>query len=130
MIKNQKYKPKEITTGDLRTPVVFFEFKPGKGPEPGDVKRKELFKCFALAYNPSMKDIEIIKATETKEGLTIKIRDPKQDYQPTNKHFVEVQDYRYENKIFNVVDVSYDLENNEFIKIILGNPHEWSENWY
>lgn len=120
----QKYKPKEITTGDLRTPVVFFEYKPSKGPEPGETKKKELHKCFALAYNPSMKDIEIMKVTDTKEALTIKIRDPKQDYQPTNKHFVEIQDYRYPGKIFNIIDVAYDMENNEFIKIILGNPHE------
>lgn len=119
-MKNQKYKPKEITTGDLKTPVVFFEFKPSKGPEPGDVKKKELFECFSLAYKPSMKDMDIMRATDTKEGLTIKIRDPQQEYQPTNKHFVEIQDYRYKDQIFNIIDVAYDLENNEFIKVILG----------
>lgn len=118
------YKPKEITTGDMRTPVVFFEYQPPKGPEPGDIEKKELYRCFCLAYNPSMKDMEILKVSDTKEGLTIKIRDPQSDYIPTNKHYVELQDYRYKNQLFNIVDVSYDLEHNEFIKIVLGNPHE------
>lgn len=123
-MKKTSYKPKEITTGDMRTPVVFFKYQPPKGPEPGDIEEKELYRCFCLAYNPSMKDMEILKVSDTKEGLTIKIRDPQSDYIPTNKHYVELQDYRYKNQIFDIIDVSYDLEYNEFIKIVLGNPHE------
>ncbi|MGY3766942.1 phage head-tail adapter protein [Vagococcus vulneris] len=116
------YKPKKITAGDLRTPVVFFEYQQTDEFEPTESKKEELFKCLALAYNPSMKDIELLKVSDTKEGLTIKIRDPKQSYQPMNNHMVEIHDYRYEGKVFNIVDVSYDMENNEFIKVILGNP--------
>ncbi len=54
-----------------------------------------------------MKDIEILNAKGTKEGLTIKIRDPHQDYIPTNKHKVIVDDYRVlpTGKEWEIVDV-------------------------
>ena len=78
----------------------------------------------AQIYNPSMKDIEILRIHETKEGLTLKVRDTIGEYKPTNKHFVEIQDYRYGNKIWNILDVAYDFEDNRFNKIVLGDPHE------
>ncbi|MDT2771977.1 phage head-tail adapter protein [Enterococcus durans] len=113
---NSKYKRPEIVAGDLNTPVTFFEFKPSNGPEPGDEQEKELYVCTALVYNPSMKDRDILG---TKEGVTIKIRDPHQSYIPTNKHKVKIQDFRYENKTWEIVDVSLDLETNSIVKIVL-----------
>lgn len=114
-IKSNYEKP-EIVAGDLNTPVTFFEFKPTDGPEPGDELEKEFYACTALVYNPSMKDRDILG---TKEGVTIKIRDPHQTYIPTNKHKVKIQDFRYENKIWEIVDVSPDLEANSIVKIVL-----------
>ena len=113
---NSKYKRPEIVAGDLNTPVTFFEFKPSNGPEPGDEQEKELYVCTALVYNPSMKDRDILG---TKEGVTIKIRDPHQSYIPTNKHKVKIQDFRYENKTWEIVDVSLDLETNSIVNIVL-----------
>lgn len=113
---NSKYKRPEIVAGDLNTPVTFFEFKPSNGPEPGDEQEKELYACTALVYNPSMKDRDILG---TKEGVTIKIRDPHQSYIPTNKHKVKIQDFRYEKKTWEIVDVSLDLETNSIVKIVL-----------
>lgn len=113
---NSKYKRPEIVAGDLNTPVTFFEFKPSNGPEPGDEQEKELYVCTALVYNPSMKDRDILG---TKEGVAIKIRDPHQSYIPTNKHKVKIQDFRYENKTWEIVDVSLDLETNSIVKIVL-----------
>jgi len=118
------YRPPKINTGDLRIPVVFFEYEPATGPEPGETEKQELHRCYALIYNPSMKDREILKVNETKEGLTLKIRDAKEEFVPTNKCFVEVLDYRYQNRIWNVIDVSYDFEDNRFIKLVLGEPNE------
>lgn len=123
-MKKQAYKPPRIKTNDLRTLVTFFEYKPIKGPEPGEVEKQELHKCYAQLYNPSMKDLEILKAHDTTEGLTMKIRDTKGEYTPTNKHFVEIHDYRYKNKVWNILEVAYDLENNDFNKVTLGEAHE------
>lgn len=115
---------KKIGIGDLRTPVSFFEFVPNDGPEPGELEKEELYKCTALVYNPSMKDMSILDAKGTKEALTIKIRDPHKCYLPDNKHKVEVKDYRCEKadgslKVWEIVDVAQDFEDNRFVKIIL-----------
>ena len=110
------YKKSKIVAGDLNTPVTFFEFQPNKGPEPVDEEKKELYFCTALVYNPSMKDRDILG---TKEGVTIKIRDPHQSYIPTNKHKVRILDYRYGDKVWEIIDVSPDLEENSIVKIVL-----------
>lgn len=116
----ESYQRPKIVAGDLRTPVTFFEFNPTNGPDPSDEEKEELYKCTCLAYNPSMKDREILDVTGTKEAITIKIRDPFTDYLASNKHKVILDDYRYKGKVWDVMDVSPDLENNEFVKIILG----------
>ena len=117
---NPNYKKPEIVAGDLKTPVAFFEYTPSDGPDPGEIEKEILYSCTALIYNPSMKDMTILESKGTKEGVTIKIRDPYLDYVPTNKHKVEIDDYRYAKKVWEVIDVSQDFENNAFIKIILG----------
>ncbi len=114
------YQRPKIVAGDLRTPVTFFEYQPSSGPDPSDEEKKELYKCTCLAYNPSMKDREILDAIGTKEAITIKIRDPYTDYVANNKHKAALDDYRYKNKVWDVIDVVPDLENNDFVKIILG----------
>lgn len=67
-----------------------------------------------------MKDREILDVDGTKEAITIKIRDPYTDYVANNKHKAVLDDYRYKNKVWDVIDVVPDLENNDFVKIILG----------
>lgn len=118
-IKANYQRPK-IVAGDLRTPVTFFEYRPATGPDPSDEEKKELYNCTCLAYNPSMKDREILDVTGTKEAVTIKIRDPYTDYLASNKHKAVLDDYRYKGKVWDVIDVTPDIENNEFVKIILG----------
>lgn len=115
-----QYKPPDANAGDLRTPVVFYACAPHDGPEPGESQKKILHECFAEVYNPSMKDIEVMKATDTKEAVTIRIRDTAGEFTPTNKHYVEIRDYRYSGKVFNAVDVRYDLKRNGFTTILLG----------
>lgn len=117
---NTKYKRPQIVAGDLNTPVTFFEFVPDEGPYPGEDKKQELYKCTCLVYNPSSKDRDILNGKGTKEAVTIKIRDPYTDYLPSNKHKVILDDFRYKDKIWDIVDHAPDVENNDFIKIILG----------
>lgn len=120
MAINPNYKKKKVTSGDLRTLVTFFEYKASDGPEPGDEEKEILFETMAEVYNPSMKDFEIMNAKGTKEAVTINIRDTRGAYLPSNKHKAVLNDYRYENKVWEIVDVRNDLKENEFIKIILG----------
>ena len=120
MTVNPKYKPPKTDSGDLNTPVSFFEYVPHKGPEPGEEEKEVLFECWAEVYKPSMKDMEILNGKGTNESVTINIRDPYTDYLPTNKHKVELDDYRYKGKIWEIIDVAPDVKNNEFVRIILG----------
>lgn len=114
------YKKPKIDNGDLKTHVRFFEYRANDGPEPDEVEKALLYECLALAYNPSMKDREILNVGGTREGVTLKLRDPKVSYLPTNKHKVEINDYRYVGKVWEIVDIEHDFEDNHFIKIVLG----------
>ncbi|EME3511815.1 MULTISPECIES: hypothetical protein [Enterococcus] len=125
MAINPNYKKSKIVAGDLNIPVTFFSYEPNDSPDPGEKKKNILYECTALIYNPSMKDITILESKGTKEGLTIKIRDPLQSYVPNNKHKVEIKDYRckFESggyKHWEIIDVSPDFESNNLIKIVLG----------
>lgn len=114
------YKKPKTDTGKLRTPVSFYELTPSTGPEPGGEDKKILHQCMCEAYNPSMKDLSILDTKGTKEAVTIRIRDPGAEYLPTNKHSAELDDYRYREKVFSVIDVRPDLTENRFITILLG----------
>ncbi|MDO5346310.1 MAG: hypothetical protein Q4E91_11280 [Lachnospiraceae bacterium] len=115
-----EYRKPETNSGQLRTPVTFFQYEPVSGPEPGEVQKKELYACFCEAYNPSMKDLAIMEHNGTKEAVTVRIRDTAGEYLPTNKHFASLDDYRYSGKIFSITDVRPDLTDNRFIVILLG----------
>jgi len=119
-MKKQSYKTPDVHSGNLRTPVTFYEYAPAEGPDPGQQEKKILYQCYAQVYAPSMKDLEIMRATGTKEAVTIRIRDPGKEYIPTNKHFAEMDDYRYTGRRFDVVDVAYDVEKNRIVKMLLG----------
>lgn len=119
MIKFEYKKPR-VNNGDLRTPVIFYEYAPNNGPDPGETEKKELFKAWAKVDTVWAKDLEQAKATGTVEDLTITIRDPFDSYRPSNKHYVEIDDVYYKGKKYNVKHVQPDLNNKDFIKIIAG----------
>lgn len=120
MAVNPKYKRPETGAGELRIPVVFYLFAPDPGPEPGESRKRILHACMCEAYNPSIKDRTILDTTGTREAVTIKIRDPKEEYLPSNKHFAELDDRRFAGTVFSILDVRPDLKENRFITILLG----------
>lgn len=105
-------------TGKLNTKIKFWEYKPSKGPEPGEQEKKVLFRTRAEVYDPSMKDLEILNGKGTKKAVTMVIRDPRSKYMPLNKHYVEILDYRLAGQ-WNIVDVRNDFTDNRFITILL-----------
>ncbi|MGP9039814.1 phage head-tail adapter protein [Cytobacillus kochii] len=115
-----KYKPPRVNTGDLRVPVKFYEYKPNDGPEPGEQIEKVLFECLAKVENVWMKDLEQAKTNGTVEDITITIRDPLDDYIPSNKHYVSVDARGYRDKDFNIKNNFPDPQNSSFIKVIAG----------
>ncbi|WP_292009321.1 hypothetical protein [Chryseobacterium sp.] len=120
MAIDPKYKRQKTGAGELRTPVFFYEYVPADGPEPGDEEQKSLYEAMAEVYNPSMKDWELLNTKNTKRAVTINIRDPLLDYQPTNKHVVELDDIHFAGIRWNVIDVQPSPRDSRLIKIILG----------
>ncbi|MHA3066578.1 head-tail adaptor protein [Lacticaseibacillus saniviri] len=119
------YKRPPVSTGDLRIPVQFLEQTPNEDGEPGDLPTKIVYKAWAQVYAPSQKDTQLLNAADLKEGVTIKVRDTRGEFLPqADKHQVHIDDYRYQNKNWNVVNVRLDFENDAFLVIVLGYPKE------
>ena len=115
MALNPNYKRLKTGAGELRTPVSFYEEGPGDGPEPGDEELRRLHQTMA----------EVLDTKNTKRAVTINIRDPLKEYQPTNKHLVEIEDLHFmknerEFIRWNVIDVQPNPRDSRLIKIILG----------
>lgn len=131
-----KFNPNKIGSGELRTPVSFYQYAPNDGPEPGEGALVQVYECFAEVYSASMKDIEILnsgreqqqlKFMNTKNAVTINIRDSIGEYFPDTEHYAELEDDRYSKIIegqrqyirFNVIDVRPNLKNNDLITVLL-----------
>lgn len=106
--------------GDYRTPVIFYGPDDGFSPEPNSETKTEKFKCLALCYSPSVKDYTIMNAHSVTEGMTIVIPDTRGEFIPDTSMTVKIEDYRFKNTEWNVVEVVPDLEENKYIKVVLG----------
>ncbi|WP_274804930.1 phage head-tail adapter protein [Lacticaseibacillus rhamnosus] len=123
------FKVKSTTSGDLRTFVMFYRQAPNCEGEPGDLPVRKVYEGWAQVYAPSQKDLTFLNSANVKEGVTIKIRDPHGDpelgsetpFIPSSSDYqVYIDDYRYKNKTWNIVDVRQDFENDEFVVLVLG----------
>ncbi|MFE0506756.1 phage head-tail adapter protein [Peribacillus butanolivorans] len=117
-MKPFKYKPPKVNTGDLRTPVIFYEYAANEGPEPGESEKRVLYRTWAKIDNVWLKDLEIAKSNGTLSDITIKIRDPQADYIPNNKHYLSIDAPEYQDKRYNVKHVQPDFQNKAFITIV------------
>src|SRR5690625_2586418 len=115
-----EYKPPRVHSGELRTPVTFYEYEPKQGPLPDEKERKILFKAWAKIDNVWLKDLEIAKSNGTLSDVTITIRDPQSEYIPTNKHYLSIDAPEYIDKRYNIKHVQPDLQNRSFINIVAG----------
>lgn len=115
-----KYRPPRVHTGELRTPVIFYEYQPSSGPEPGEEEKAVLFSCFAKIEKVWMRDLEQAKANGTLTDITVSIRDPQADYIPTNKHYIEIDTAEYKGQRYGIKDARPDPQNKQFIRVIAG----------
>ncbi len=113
-----KYKPPRVNSGDLRTPVTFYELEPKDGPEPGEDEKKVLYNAWAKIDSVWLKDLETAKVNGTLTDLNITIRDPLDDYSPTNEHYVSIDHPMYRDNKYNVKSVQPDLQNKDFITVV------------
>lgn len=114
-----EYTPPKVKTSDLRTPVQFYKYMPNDGPEPGEQPDKLVHECYAEIYSPSKKDWDIVGNAAVKQAVTINVRDTKGEYIVSNKDYVVIDDYRYKDLHWNILDVRNDFANNAFITILM-----------
>ncbi|AUJ23119.1 phage head-tail adapter protein [Virgibacillus dokdonensis] len=113
-----KYKSPRVNAGDLRTPVTFYEYKPNPGPEPGEQEKQVLYDCMAKVDEVWLKDLELAKSNGTLSDVTLTIRDPLQDYIPSDEHYVSIDAPEYRDKRYNIKHVQPDLQNKKFITVV------------
>ena len=98
--------------------VTFYEYVGNDGPVPGEKVKSILYECWANIEEVWAKDLELAKANGTLNDVTVKIRDPKATFQPTNKHYISINSPLYKDKHFNVKNVAPDLRNRREIRIV------------
>ncbi|SEQ23552.1 hypothetical protein SAMN05216232_1987 [Virgibacillus subterraneus] len=113
-----EYKPPRVHSGELRTPVIFYQYVPIEGPYPGEEVKQVLYSPWAKIDEVWLRDVELAKSNGTLSDVTIIIRDPQGDYIPTNKHYVEIDAPEYKGKHFNVKQAQPDMQNKAFINVI------------
>jgi len=124
MISSQKQRQNnKVHNGNLRTPVKFYKADVDDSLHGREKPAKLLFSSLGEVYNPSMKDLEIMRSHGIKQGLTIRIRDPFESYQPDNKHFLKVDDERFKDVTWNIKDIRPDFYNRDFIIILVSGDH-------
>ena len=119
-----KYTPPRVGSGELRTPVVFYEMVSNTGPEPGASEEIVLFQTWAKVDHVWLRDLEQAKANKTLSDVTITIRHPRGDYFPTNRHYIAIESPGYENLKYNVEHVQSDFPNTQFMTIV-GRLEKW-----
>ncbi|MBF2179182.1 hypothetical protein H3984_11560 [Staphylococcus warneri] len=96
----------------------FFHYV-NEGPYPDDQEERNLYGCFCKLYNPSMKDREVLKATDKMIGVTLIMRDPQEDYVPETNHIVKIDKRLYANKLFNIEEIRQDTPDRSYITVVL-----------
>lgn len=115
-----RYRGSRLNSGDLRTPISFYEYAPSEGPEAGEEESRVLYECFADVQKVFLRDMEVAKSNGTLEDITVKIRDPLEDFLPDTAHYIGVNDRHYFGKRYNVKSIQPDLKNAGFIIVIAG----------
>lgn len=119
MIKFE-HKPKRVNSGDLRTPVKFYQLEPNDGPEAGENVTVELYTCYAEIVKVFRKDMEQAKANGTLEDVTVKIRNPYDSYIADTKDSLSIDHPHYAGKEYSIKSVQPDPQDYGFIIVIAG----------
>src|SRR5699024_5040565 len=82
-MKKNEYRKRKVHSGELRTPVIFYEYQPVEGPYPDQEERKEMYSCWAKVESVWLRDLEQAKQNGTESDVTLTIRDPLQEFIPT-----------------------------------------------
>lgn len=117
-MRENKYRKRRVHAGELRTPIVFYEYKPIAGPYPDQEEKKEVYTCWGKVDTVWLRDLEQSKSNNTISDVTLTIRDPLHEFVPNNRHFIKIDAYDYKHLVYNVTSSQPDLQHRDFITII------------
>lgn len=117
-LQKNEYRKRRTHSGELRTPVTFYEYKPASGPFPGEKEFKSIYDCMAKVDSVWLKDLEQAKTNGTLSDVTLTIRDPMGDYYPSNKHYLKIDAPEYEGYVYNIYSSQPDLQYRDFINVV------------
>lgn len=106
--------------GDFRIPVTFFGPSDLDSPEPNITGTTEVFSALCFAYAPSAKDYTLLNSAGIKNGVTIVMPDTRGEFIPDVSMTAIINDYRYRNVEWNVIEVRPDFDNDRFITVVMG----------
>lgn len=110
---------KRVRVSDLNTRVTFYEYRPKKdSPYPDEMEHAELYSCWTKVDTVCLKDLETAKQNNTTSDITLTIRDPRDSYIPTNKHFLKIDTIEYKDFVYNITSSQPDLQQRDFITIV------------
>lgn len=112
------YKRQKTNSGDLRTPVQFYEYAPNDGPEAGESEKQVLYEAWAKIDEVWLKDLELAKSSGTLSDVTVTIRDPMGDYQPLDNHYFSIDARGFHDKRYNVKHIIPNLQANDFVVVV------------
>lgn len=122
MIKSEKARKNIIKTnnGTMRTPITFYGPGLDDTLDGRDEIGEKLYRTYGEIYNPSNKDRQVLTAKGVHRAVTVRIRDPLTTYQPENKQLAEIDDARYSDVNWEIVDYHPDFQDRQFLVILLG----------
>ena len=117
-MRKNEYRKRKVHAGELRTPIIFYEYKPVEGPYPGEEEERVVYTCWGKVQQVWLRDLEQAKQNNTVSDVTLTIRDPLQEFIPTNRHFLRIETYDYKHLVYNVTSSQPDLQHRDFITIV------------
>ena len=133
MLRKKSFKRETTHNGTLKTFVTFNRMKVSDDFYTANDVQEAAYSSWAEVYGVSHQDLESlkgrfsknalalesIKSKAVKDYLTLKMRDPLGTFTPQNQDTVVIDDVRYKDKVWDVIDVRPDFYNRQFIVIYL-----------
>lgn len=134
MRRGKTIKRETTHNGTLNKLITFYRTTVSEEFYETDKVTKKKYKAWGEVSEMSFQDLENLKGRFTKNALalesikskavksfvTVKIRDSLGEYLPTNSDMVKIQDQRYEELEWEVLEVKPDLRDSRYLIISLG----------
>lgn len=100
----------------MKNRVVFLD-QMNTGPEVGG-QLTEIFECFCDAYEPTMKDANVLEANSNKNAVTLTIRNAYQEFRPLTHYQFKLKNGYFKNELFDIKSITPHSDDDQYLKIV------------